>query len=324
MLNSGSEGDSDSDREMPETREEAREELAAMTAAVATTKGDHSGLFAMKFMQDGLARKKAEAEEALADLEAELDSASDAEPEPESTGRRVVGQRRRGAAAVVAAAEPKPGAVFEADEDWGEADAPAANIKATKVDAAISIVMPKSAKASGKTMTTRAAARATASEEVAAADAEMAPAAAPAASATGASTADGGSDSEEDNPWLAASKSTSGLTPQVAMNKFTKKADKRMAKLQRAAHSGTEDPSATSAPSVVKLDVMNTPEESRAATAGPEEEGDAEDAAASGAGFKLNSVDPKTFPCPSVCGMAIEPAYIRGLCCREGPTTSGR
>jgi hypothetical protein len=305
-LDSDGSGDSDdehSDAELPEDRAAAREELAAMTAQLSSRKGDHSGLYAMKFMQDGLVRKRTQAEEALADLEAELGSQSGSDSDGEVSGRREVGQRRG----------TRSGAVFKADEEWGEAAPPSIGIKSTKVDTAITVAMPASAtnqkggqKAKGPNKITKA-------QRAVEMDTEQVGNVGNAASEPSTDS----KNAEVENPWLAASRSTIGLTPQIAMSKFTKKADKRVAKLQRAGRNNapSEDASTPAPVAIIKVDAADETALPATVEGAGDRAGDVDSGTAgSGAGFKLNSV--------SCCGCEVAvrwSCYFHSPCIRAPP-----
>eukprot|EP00729_Bicosta_minor_P011752 gene11752-21874_t len=224
-LDRGSDEDSDdanydatgsgSDDGFPTDETGARSEVAKLRADL-NNAPEATGVYAMQFMKKSMEKKRAAAMDELEAYEAELNG-----EDPTEVGGIGMAAGRRSFGGHLGKQDPgrfttqpaKPVAdSFGAGNVWGEsADGAEMSeefkgaVTAAKVDGVVTVKLPQS--------------------EGAKADAAV---------------------EEEDqrpelheitsaNPWLKIAQSDAGLTPQDAMTKFSKKADKRRAKLQRAA-----------------------------------------------------------------------------------------
>jgi U3 small nucleolar RNA-associated protein 14 len=194
------------------------------------------GVMALKFMRRAMDKKRIAAVEELADFEAEVlgEGEGEAGEAATETGRRVFGGSGR-----KPKAKSAPVPMFSTEPTWDSSDVPAefraaiATRAAAKTDGFITIAaknMGGGGSSSG-TVQQPGNAKSTVRNKAVGVDADVELAATAAADhdvegswSTGA----------EENPWLSAEKNLAGLTPQEAMTKFSKKADKRRQKLQRA------------------------------------------------------------------------------------------
>lgn len=241
-LNSDSDDDDidaaayDSDT-MPTTVEQALEEVGNLKQDMEESI-PHEGLYKLKFMRDGLAKRKAQAKEELDNLEEELqgEASGDGAGGKSSRGGRggdtATGRKtfaRKGGRVTRAMA-----ATFDTDANWESGDVGAnvahtganGNSAVTEVDKSINVSVSNP--------------NAFGTKSPFATTASSAPGPVSALSTAEGSVNDASAEGEERtekggaNPWLTASASQAGLTPEVAMTHFTKKSQKRSIKLQRA------------------------------------------------------------------------------------------
>lgn len=235
--------DSDDDSAGPADVDEALKEVETMRAElIAADETPTGGLYGLKFMQRALARKKAAAQESLDELEADLNGEEPGRRGPAADpGRRTFGATLK---------KQKSAPAFQAPDDWGDdgegndevsaaAVKPAsASAKVTKVSTAVTVKL-SNAEAFADVASIEVPAEF--EPEAATKPKAKAPAIDPEverASAENPWLTVGSGDGDaaaaaEDNPWLQTSQSEAGLTPQVAMDKFTRKSQKRESKLQR-------------------------------------------------------------------------------------------
>ena len=273
-LDRGSDEDSDdanydatgsgSDDGFPTDETGARSEVAKLRADL-NNAPEATGVYAMQFMKKSMEKKRAAAMDELEAYEAELNG-----EDPTEVGGIGMAAGRRSFGGHLGKQDPgrfttqpaKPVAdSFGAGNVWGEsADGAEMSeefkgaVTAAKVDGVVTVKLPQSVK-DGMGAGAKKAEDDEAEEDDDDDDEEddddsddsdsNGDADADAANPEEGAKADAAAEEEDQrpelheitsaNPWLKIAQSDAGLTPQDAMTKFSKKADKRRAKLQRAA-----------------------------------------------------------------------------------------
>lgn len=208
-----SDGDSDDDDERD------LQALAKLRSDLEMQPDDGPAVYKLAFMQRGLARQQKALAAEVEDMEAEILGKKPTDHGDEATassGRRSFSGGRKGTT------QTKTNILADLEVDWGEADGDAEDIVAAsavgnggkrstvvQVTAPIKVAaMPSGGGKTRKTSTTAAALLPIAHGE------ERVPGA-------------------EENPWLKQSQSGAGQTPDLVMTAFSRKSERRLAKLQR-------------------------------------------------------------------------------------------